>query len=58
MKRIRNYLLVALVASMFTLTSTAQTDSAKIEETSTKTEINWLSFEEAFEMNKSTPKNG
>ena len=56
MKRIRNYLLVALVASMFTLTSTAQTDSAKIEETSTKTEINWLSFEEAFEMNKSTPK--
>jgi uncharacterized protein YyaL (SSP411 family) len=56
MNRIKNSLLAALVASFFTLTATAQTDSTQAVENVEQTEINWMSFEEAFELNKTAPK--
>jgi thioredoxin-related protein len=56
MNRIKNSLLVVLVASAFTLTATAQADSTQVVENVEPAEINWMSFEEAFELNKTAPK--
>ena len=57
MRRFKNNLLVALVASVFSITASAQEDSTLVVESKEQTEIKWMSFEEAFELNKTAPKN-
>ena len=52
----KNSLMVAMAISLFTLTTNAQADSTQVVVSSEKAKINWLSFEEAFELNKTAPK--
>ena len=56
MNRMKNSLMVAMAISLFTLTTNAQADSTQVVVSSEKAKINWLSFEEAFELNKTAPK--